>query len=180
MPLPENEQDSATDESLLQDTDINNELSCEELERSEPSAVESEVKQNSFTDASLLDEPGDKAEASAAQSAVAVNPKPTRQTLNPLPPASHLKIPKEIPLPKLKRMLSPPVSRCFRDDYPADYVQLHLPQNPQLRPPLEIFSAQRLTSALLEVKRNYEYILREPADVKCSEQRTAYDLEVVL
>lgn len=180
VPLPKNEQDSTTEESLLQDADFNNELSCDEMETSEPFTVESEAKQNSFTDASLLDKPGRDAEASDAQSVVAIKPDPTRETLNPLPPPSHLNIPNEIPLPKLKRLLNPHVSRCFRDDNSADYIQLHLPRSPQLQPQLKIFSPQRLTSALLEVKRNYEYILGEPAKVKCSEKRTAFDLEVVL
>lgn len=172
VPLPKNEQDSATDESLLQDADFNN-----ELEASEPFTAESGVKPNSFP---LLDEPGRGAEASAAQSVVAIEPEPTRETLNPLPPPSHLIIPNQVPLPKLKRLLNPHVSRCFRDDYPADYVQLHLPRSPQLQPPLKIFSPQRLTSALLEVERNYEYILSAPATVKCSKPRIAFDLEVVL
>lgn len=178
VPLPKNERDSTTDESQMQDADFNNELSCDELETSEPLTVESEVKQNSLTDASLLDEPGH--EAGASQSVVAIKPEAARETLNPLPPPSHLNVPNEIPLPKLKRLLNPHVSRCFGDDNPADYIQLHLPQSPQLRPHLKIFSPQRLTSALLEVKRNYEYILNEPAKLKCSEQRTAFDLEVVL
>ncbi|XP_056896648.1 putative zinc finger protein 727 isoform X2 [Takifugu flavidus] len=175
VPLPRNEQDSTTDESLSQDADFNHELSCDELETSEPFTVESEMKPNSFTDA-----PGRDAEASAARSVVAMKPEPTRETLNPLPPPSHLNIPNEVPLPKLKRLLNPRVSRCFRDDYPADYIQRHLPQSPQLRPHLKVFSPQRLTSALLEVTRNYEYILNEPAKVKSGEQRTAFDLEVVL
>lgn len=154
VPLPENEQDSTSDE----------------------------VEQNSFTDASVLDEPGRDPEASAAPSVAATEPEPTRETLNPLPPPSHLNIPNEIPRPRLKRLLNPHVSRCYRDDNPADYIQLHLPRSPQLQPHLKIFSPQRLTSALLEVRRNYEYILSEPAKlkVKCSEQRTAYDLEIVL
>lgn len=180
VPLPKNEQDSTTEESLLQDTDFNNELSCDELETSVSFTVESEVKQNSFTDASLLGQPGPDAEASAAQSVVAIKPETTCETLNPLPPLSHLNIPTEIPLPKLKSLLNPHVPRCFRDDNSADYIQFHLPQNPQLKPHLKIFSPQCLTSALLEVKRNYEYILGEPTKVKCSERRTAFDLEVVL
>lgn len=160
LPLPNNEQDSTSDESDESD----------------------EGKQNSFPDASVLDEPGCDAEASAAQSVEAIKPEPTRETLNPLPPPSHLNIPNKIPLPKLKRLLNPHVSRCFRDDYPADYIQLHLPQSPQLQPHLKVFSPQRLTSALLEVKRNYEYILSEPAKVKvkCSEQKAAFDLEIML
>lgn len=50
-------------------------------------------------------------------------------------------------------------------DYPATFVQPHLPQYPELPPSLMIFSPQVLTSALLEVKRNYEYILKNPHSV---------------
>lgn len=176
MPLTKNEQDSTTDESLLQDSDVNNELSSDESE-----SGESDSKQNFFKDASLLEEPGRESEASAAESAVVIKPRPSCETQNPLPPASHLKIPKELPLPKLKRLSSPHISRYFRDDFPTEYVQVHLPQKPQLEPHLKIFSPQRLTSALLKVNRNYDYILSKPGNLKeYKEQRTAYDLEIVL
>lgn len=174
LPLPKDERDSTTDEALMQDAAFNTEFSREELETSEPLTVE----QNSLTGASLLDEPGH--DAGASGSVVAMKPEPARETLNPLPPPSHRNVPNQIPVPRLKRLLHPHVSRCFGGDDPADYIQVHLPQSPQLRPHLKIFSPQRLTSALLEVKRNYEYILNEPPKVKCSEQRTAFDLEVVL
>lgn len=182
MPLPRNEQSSTTDESLLQDTDPNNELSSDEsvLERSESFTVESDLRQDSFEDASSLDESEHESECSAESEEV-TKPGWLCETQNPLPPASHLKIPKEIPLPRLKRVLNPHVSRCFQSDYPNDYVQPHLPQQPQLQPSLEVFSPQCLTSALLEVRRNYKYILSKPVNVeKSKRQRTCYDLEIVL
>lgn len=171
-----NEQNSTSDESLLQDSDLNNELSSDEsmLDKSESFTED-------FEDASLLEEAEHESESSAAESEPVTTPESLCETQNPLPPASHQKIPKEIPLPKLKRVLNPHVSRYFRDDYPPDYIQLHLPQQPQLRPPLKVFSPQRLTSALLEVRRNYEYILSKPVNFDDSKSRnTAYDLEIGL
>lgn len=181
MPLPKNEQNSTSDESLSQDTDLNDELSSDEsvLEKSESFADESDLKQNSLEDSSPLEESEHESESSAAESVAATTPGSLSETQNPLPPASHLKVPKEIPLPKLKRLLNPQASRYFRDDYPTDYIQLHLPQQPQLQPPLKVFSPQCLTSALLEVRRNYEYIVNKPVNGEES-QCTAYDLEFVL
>lgn len=179
VPLPENGQDSTTDESLSQDPDSSSESSTDEsvLEKSESFTDESEVTQESLEAESLLEEPGHQSEAFAAEPVMVTRP----ETQNPLPPPSHLIIPKEIPLPKLKRILNPQLPRCFRDDYPADYVQLHLPQKPLLPPPLKVFSPQRLTSAILEVRRNYEYILSKPRNVdKCKDQMIAYDVETVL
>lgn len=181
VPLPNNVQDSTTDESLSQDSDSNSESSSDEsvLEKSESESFtdESEVTQKSLKAESLLEEPGHQSEAFAAEPVMVTRP----ETQNPLPPPSHLIIPKEIPLPKLKRILNPQLPRCFRDDYPADYVQLHLPQKPLLQPPLKVFSPQCLTSAILEVRRNYEYILKKPRNVeKCKDQIIAYDLETVL
>ncbi|KAM4563947.1 uncharacterized protein PAE49_011874 [Odontesthes bonariensis] len=89
-------------------------------------------------------------------------------------------------------------------DYPPTFVQPHLPQHPELPSSLKIFSPQCLTSAFLEVQRNYEYILSKSRKVKiekivkeepdepvmiCPEVQTvkqvkkekiAYDLEIVL
>ncbi|PWA31685.1 hypothetical protein CCH79_00006467, partial [Gambusia affinis] len=45
-------------------------------------------------------------------------------------------------------------------------IQPNLPQQPQLPPSLKIFSTQHLTSALLDVQRNYEYILSKPKKVE--------------
>ncbi|KAM4736735.1 uncharacterized protein FYW61_004400 [Anableps anableps] len=44
-------------------------------------------------------------------------------------------------------------------------IQPNLPQQPQLPPSLKMFSSQHLTSALLDVQRNYEYILSKPKKV---------------
>lgn len=43
--------------------------------------------------------------------------------------------------------------------HPRDFVQPHLPQTPVLPPALQMFSPQYLTSAMLDVERNYRYIL---------------------
>lgn len=88
--------------------------------------------------------------------------------------------------------------------YPPDFVQSHLPQHPELPPSLQLFSPQYLTSAFLDVQRNYEYVLnrRKTVDVEpivkeepeeqvliCPVQKTAeqaknekiaYDLEIIL
>ncbi|XP_051281690.1 zinc finger and SCAN domain-containing protein 30 [Dicentrarchus labrax] len=137
-------------------------------------------------------------------------PNPVSETCNALPPASYTRILSEIPIPvlikpsRVKRQ-PPPVPRYSRKDYLATDVQPHLPQHPELPPSLKIFSPQYLTSALLEVKRNYDYILSKPRDVKnkmdivkeeqcelllispdeksvehIKQERTAYDLEIVL
>lgn len=159
MPLPKTEHNSTTEESLSQDTDLSSESS------SDPS--------DSLEDAPLLEEPEQDPESSAAES------EPLSETQNPLPPASHLQIPTEIPQPKLRKVPSRQVSSYSRDDYPTDYIQLHLPRRPQLPPSLQVFSPQRLTSAFLEVRRNYEYILNKPVNVATG-QYTAYELENVL
>ncbi|XP_078111704.1 uncharacterized protein LOC144521185 [Sander vitreus] len=64
--------------------------------------------------------------------------------------------------------LPPPVPRLSRNlhNYPATFVQPLPPQHSELPPALKLFSPQYLTSALLEVKRNYEYILSKPSDCK--------------
>lgn len=179
VPLPKNEQNSTTDESSSEDTDLSSESSSDDSVPGESDSFtdESGCKRDSLEDASLLEEPEHDPESSAVESVA--EPEPLSGTQNPLPPASHLQIPTEIPLLKLKRVRKPQVSRYFRDDYPTDYVQLHLPRRPQLPPSLKVFSPQCLTSALLEVRRNYEYIIKKPANV-ASGQLTAFELENVL
>lgn len=142
-----------------------------------------------------------------AQAASPASPKPSPWIHNPLPPASHRRIIKKIPVPMLKRpSLKLPAPRSSRDDCPANVVQPQPRQHPELPPSLKIFSPQCLTSALLEVERNYEYILsktrdgkndldivkKEPCELPVihpAEQSTdadetkgriAYDLEIVL
>lgn len=132
-------------------------------------------------------------------------PGPLSKIHNPLPPASHTRIIKRIPVPMLKKP-SPHPPRNSRKDYPANLVQPRLPPKIELPPSLRVFSPQYLTSALLEVERNYEYILDKARDVKNNldivkeeprelplvspdeqsavgpnkKERIAYDLEVVL
>ncbi|KAM6928902.1 uncharacterized protein PEZ65_008267 isoform 1-T1 [Lycodopsis pacificus] len=50
-------------------------------------------------------------------------------------------------------------------NYPASFAQPRLPLHSELPPSLKLFSPRYLTSALLEVKRNYEYILSKPKGV---------------
>lgn len=135
---------------------------------------------------------------------------PLPKTHNALPPASHTRILTEIPVPVFKKPFSvprpaPPVPRRSRTNYPANFVQPHLPHLPELTSSLKMFSPQFLTSAFLEVKRNYEYILSKPRAVKIEDvvkeepcelplippsqatvaqhikgERAAYDLEIML
>ena len=137
-------------------------------------------------------------------------PKPLPKTYNALPPASHTRILTEIPVPVFKKPFSvprpaPPVPRLSRTSYPANFVQPHLPQLPELPSSLRMFSPQFLTSAFLEVKRNYDYILSKPRAAKIENivkeepcelplippsqetvvkhikgERAAYDLEIML
>lgn len=85
----------------------------------------------------------------------------------------------------------------------AAFVQPPPPQHVELPASLQLFSPQYLTSALLEVKRNYEYVLGKPNKVKkeivkeeqvelplispdeqrvkqVKKERIAYDLEIIL
>lgn len=168
VPQPESEQETNTDEPQLE-------------------APESE--QVSFTDDSVLEVKASTAEAppekpelnvlsDSADSAQCVmsitptrtaatlatmlsspNPEPTCQIENPLPPASHRRILRTMPVPFLLRTSRFVLHSHFRDDYPPDFFQPHLPQYPDLPPSLKVFSPQRLTSSMLEVKRNTDYIL---------------------
>ncbi|XP_040009993.1 zinc finger and SCAN domain-containing protein 5B-like [Xiphias gladius] len=162
-----------------------------------------------------------------AQSTMTLKPilttTPTPQNRGPLskthkapPPASHKRIPVPVlPIPSSVPCSAPSVPSCSRNpdtssqlrpplpDYPATFIQPHLSQHPELPSSLKIFSPQFLTSALLEVERNYEYILSKPRDVQkdivkeeecelplsspdeqsveqVKKQRTAYDLEIVV
>ncbi|XP_070695065.1 uncharacterized protein [Pempheris klunzingeri] len=150
------------------------------------------------------------------------NTEPVSESHKLLPPVFHTRVSSKIPLPRLIRPFSVacpslPLSKCSRNqgsssklkrplpDYPANFLQPHLPQHPELPSSQQMFSPQCLTSALLEVKRNYEYILSKPRDVKNKKvvvkeeqcelplispdeqrvehsrmERTAYDLEIVL
>ncbi|XP_008412566.1 uncharacterized protein LOC103467708 [Poecilia reticulata] len=56
------------------------------------------------------------------------------------------------------------IKPLLSDTSPA-LIRPNLPQQPQLPPSLKIFSTQHLTSALLDVQRNYEYILSKPKKV---------------
>ncbi|XP_073326430.1 uncharacterized protein [Pagrus major] len=140
-------------------------------------------------------------------SSASQTPEPLPKTHNALPPASHTRILTEIPEPVFKKPYSPspPAPRCSRNNYPATFVQPHLSQLPEFTSSLKMFSPQFLTSAFLEVKRDYEYIFRKPRAIKIEdivkeepcelplipqsqetvvkhikEERAAYDLEIVL
>nr|XP_046252612.1 zinc finger protein 236-like isoform X1 [Scatophagus argus] len=136
------------------------------------------------------------------------NPALLSKTHNALPPASYTRIISEIPLPVLKKPYPvprppSPVPSFFRNYYLSAFTEPSLAQQPELPPSLQMFSPQYLTSALLDVKRNYEYILsksgvvinkntvkEEPRTMTPQDQhsvvehnkneRIAYDLEIVL
>lgn len=135
------------------------------------------------------------------------------------PPAPHTSIISEISLPLLQKPSTvpcphPPVPRYSWTSGSSSKVKAPLcsPRAAFIQPPpqflelpasLQIFSPQYLTSALLEVKRNYEYILNKPEIVKkevmkeeqvelplispdvqsvkeVKNERIAYDLEIML
>ncbi|XP_021178796.2 uncharacterized protein LOC110369339 isoform X1 [Fundulus heteroclitus] len=110
----------------------------------------------------------------------------------PSPPPPILRLPNnQEALFQIKPLVSSPT-----------LTKANLPQPPQLPSSLKIFSAHHLTSALLDVQRNYEYILSKPKNkaVKFKEEpdeqvnicqvqppvkrvkleKIAYDLEVVI
>lgn len=127
---------------------------------------------------------------------------PKLEVRNPLPPASHTRIITEIPVPKLKMAsMQLPAHRNSKKDHPVRFDQPHLPPNLELPPQLQVFSPKYLTSALLQVERDYDYILgkarkfsnnlviakKEPHEVPLvspdkqdKKERIAYDLEVVI
>lgn len=89
-------------------------------------------------------------------------PKPLPEIINPLPPPSHRRIFTKVPLPKLKKLsLHPRLSENARMNYPVKFVQPPPPQDLQLTSYLKVFSPQHLTSAFIQVERNYDYILEK-------------------
>ncbi|XP_076596154.1 uncharacterized protein LOC143326480 [Chaetodon auriga] len=135
------------------------------------------------------------------------NPGPLSKIHNDLPPASYRRILPNMPFPELKPLSvphsRPPGPSDSRNNYPAAIIQPNLPQHPELPSSLKMFSPQYLTSALLQVTRNYDYILSKPTGVmktvvkeeQCElsltppeersvenikKERIAYDLEIVL
>ncbi|XP_035016263.2 zinc finger protein ztf-16-like [Hippoglossus stenolepis] len=126
------------------------------------------------------------------------NPQPLSKTHKFTPPAPGKRVrPKKNPAPSSASCPPPPVPGCSSNpDTSAEAVR-----PPQLPSSLKIFSPQYLTSALLQVTRNYEYILsKSKADVKFIKEepserpispveeivepvpngRIAYDLEIVV
>lgn len=89
-------------------------------------------------------------------------PEPLPEIINPLPPPSHRRIFTEVPVPKLKKLsLHPQLPENARMDYPVKLVQPPPPQDLQLTSYLKVFAPQRLTSAFIQVERNYDYILEK-------------------
>lgn len=127
---------------------------------------------------------------------------PKLEVRNPLPPASHTRIITKIPVPTLKiasKQLA--AHRNAKKVHPPCFIQPHLPQNLELPPRLKVFSPKHLTSALLRVERDYDYILekarkfsndlvigkKEPhelplvsPDEQDKKELIAYDLEVMI
>ncbi|XP_055021677.1 uncharacterized protein LOC110164477 isoform X2 [Boleophthalmus pectinirostris] len=85
-----------------------------------------------------------------------IKPKPTVQALYQRPYVHGSQPPS--PEPIFAKIKSGPWDSPF-PNYPKDFVQPHLPQTPLLPPTLQMFSPQLLTSAMLEVERNFECIL---------------------
>lgn len=135
------------------------------------------------------------------QMQTATPPKPKLEVRNPLPPASHTRIITKIPVPTLKIASMQRVAHRNSKKVHPPCIQRHLPQNLELPPRLKVFSPKHLTSALLQVERDYDYILekakkcsndlvimkKEPhelpmvsSDVQDKKELIAYDLEVVI
>ncbi|KAM7405095.1 hypothetical protein PAMP_012380 [Pampus punctatissimus] len=115
------------------------------------------------------------------------NPGPLPNSHETPPLASNTRIVSEIPIPQLINPLRcsvPSVLQCSSNpstssqfkpprppNYPAVFIQPHLPLYPELPPSLQIFSPQYLTSASLEVTRNYDYIFSKKMVVKEKEKK---------
>ncbi|XP_068567724.1 zinc finger protein 568-like [Cebidichthys violaceus] len=116
-----------------------------------------------------------------ARSDVTVLPGPLSKTPK-TPSASRARISSEIHVPAFLKPpfasdLPPPVPTVARRRRPSSPFKLPPPSSPassalprpplhsELPPSLKLFSPLYLTSALLEVKRNYEYILSKPTGV---------------
>ncbi|XP_068191993.1 uncharacterized protein [Antennarius striatus] len=168
QPQPESEQECPDTQSSLESDSSNSTDSDDENETNEP------------------------LQTVIVQPALPSPPKPFPKTHNPLPPPSHTKIISEIPIPKrINEFLPPPpmVPKYSRNNFPAGFGHPDLPRS------LKMFSPGYLTSAFLEVHRNYEYIFnksivdknevivkKDPSvEFKKEENyRIAYDVEIVL
>ncbi|XP_074499626.1 uncharacterized protein LOC141772502 isoform X2 [Sebastes fasciatus] len=150
----------------------------------------------------------DDAPSNMAVSPLPPKPGPLSKTHKSPSPVSYTRISSEFPEPVYLEPpplshLPPPVTRILSDPLPDYPVQPLPPQHLELPPSLKLFSPQYLTSAFLEVKRNYEYILSKPIKVEkkivkeeqcelplippdersvehVKKERTAYDLEIKL
>ncbi|XP_072305138.1 uncharacterized protein [Eucyclogobius newberryi] len=87
-----------------------------------------------------------------------VSPSPTVQASRKRPYVHGSRPPS--PEPILAKVKKGPWDSPF-PNYPKDFIQPHLPQTPKLPPELQMFSPQFLTSAMLNVERNFEYILSD-------------------
>ncbi|XP_037629300.1 fez family zinc finger protein erm-like [Sebastes umbrosus] len=109
----------------------------------------------------------DDAPSNMAVSPLPPKPGPLSKTHKSPSPVSYTRISSEFPEPVYLKPpplshIPPPVDRIL-SDLPPDYpVQPLPPQHLELPPSLKLFSPLYLTSAFLEVKRNYEYILSKP------------------
>ncbi|TKS76707.1 Zinc finger protein 271 [Collichthys lucidus] len=84
-----------------------------------------------------------------------------------LPPASRTETSSEIPLTDMIRsFVGARPRRPPKPPKPSTLIRL---QHPELPPSLKLFSPQYLTSAFIEVKRNYDYILSKPRGVRSKE-----------
>ncbi|KAK5603149.1 hypothetical protein CRENBAI_000145 [Crenichthys baileyi] len=190
-PLPESEESSSGSEDELLDNNVSK-------EKDETSKI------TKMVDHTLSTQTGTPPDSPALTSSPLLKTFPLTDIRKPLlvsvkpaavpsPPSPIFRLPNnQGTLFQFKPLLS--------DSSPA-LSQPHLSQQPQLPSSLKIFSAQHLTSALLDVQRNYEYILSKPKkDVKIKEEpeelvqicpdeppvkqvkleKIAYDLEMVI
>ncbi len=166
VPQNEYEQDSYINEPQDSESDLTAENSLLEKSELNQTADLDDDAQITMTTTSL---------STTTEQTVSPNhtkPQPLSEICAAPPPASCTRILTEIPVPVMKPFSvpqsRPPGPKCSKFDYPATFVQPHLPQHPELPSSLQIFSPQYLTSALLDVQRNYEYILSKPCFEKGS------------
>ncbi|GAA6216558.1 protein-serine O-palmitoleoyltransferase porcupine isoform X1 [Lates japonicus] len=165
--------------------------------------------QNVKSEQSQTNDLGDAAQSTGTATSTTTLSTPQKSVLS----SRTRKLPPLRPKPPSMLHSPPPVPRYSENPgtssmpplpgYPAIFIEpIDLPP-PELPPSLKLFSPQYLTSALLEVKRNYEYILSKPCNVKkvivkeeeyevplvspdeqnveqVKKERTAYDLEIVV
>ncbi|XP_056239775.1 uncharacterized protein LOC130174193 [Seriola aureovittata] len=174
-PVTESEQDSSIDELQNVGSDVMPEnCPLQESEQIQTDDLDDDDAQGTITETPTL---------TTTAPLPTPNPGPLSKPSEAPPPASYTKVVVDVPVPEVLKPSSvpcppSPVPRDLENpgtssqlmtplpDKPATFSQPLLPLNLDLPSSLKIFSPKFLTSALLEVKRNYEYILNKPKVVK--------------